>query len=408
MRGDTLQFHRLSFVPEGPDVVVGRPETGSYVVLPADGAALLRRLVDGMPADRAADWYRTTFAEPVDLDDFLRTLREVGFVRPVGAPPEPESEPVGPSDRARRLGRAAFSGPARAGYLLLIAACAALLVRHPALRPDPAMIWFTDSLVAVQVFVLLAQTPLGFLHEGYHVLALRRLGLAGGLGISNRLTYVVFETVSNGLLSVPRRRRYLPLLAGILLDLVVFSVLDVTAWFTRDADGSFSLLGRMCLCVSFTVLTRVAWQFQLHLQTDLYHVLATALNCQDLHAASTAVLGNRIRRATGRTNRLVDEEQWTERDLRVGAWYGWFVAAGYLVTLGLGVLVTVPVVVGYARRGAAGLAAGPLTAPFWDSLVSLSLIVVNMVLPALLARRKRRRDADRRPRRVAADRGVNR
>ena len=59
-----IEFHRLSFVPDGEDVVVGRVDTGSYAVLPADGAELLRRLSSGLDRYAAAEWYRTEFDVP--------------------------------------------------------------------------------------------------------------------------------------------------------------------------------------------------------------------------------------------------------------------------------------------------------------------------------------------------------
>src|ERR1700753_3519518 len=99
-------FHELTFVPEGDDVVVGRKDTGDYVVLPADGAQLLSRLVEGATPDEAAEWVEITFGDGVDMADFLEVLHEVGFVRATDAPvPVDAPRPVG----LRRLSRALFS-----------------------------------------------------------------------------------------------------------------------------------------------------------------------------------------------------------------------------------------------------------------------------------------------------------
>jgi hypothetical protein len=400
MSDHVIQFHRLSFVPDGQDVVVGRPDTGSYAVLPSDGAELLRRLAEGMSADQAADWYEGTFGEPVDLGDFLESMDDLGFLRSGGEPPAPAPVP-----RFQGLGRALFSWPAWIAYLLTAAACMYLLARNPDLRPRPAMVYFTSSLVAVQLVVLFGQTPLAFLHESFHVLALRRLGLPSKLSVSNRLTYVVFETQSSGLLSVPRNRRYLPFLAGILLDLQVFFILDLIASASRSGTG-FAFAGRLCLALSYVVAARIGWQFLLYLRTDLYYVLATALNCQDLHDASSAIFVNRIRRAFRRTARIVDEEQWTERDRRVGAWYGWFLVIGYAAAIGLFIAVFVPVVLIYIERDSSGLLSDPAGARFWNSVVSLAIIVFNIGLPIFLARRKRRVNTSRGPRPSADSSGV--
>lgn len=394
MAGVSIEFHPLSFVPEGPDVLVGRAETGSYAVLPKDGADLLRCLSSGMAVDEAAEWYERSFGEPVDVDDFLESMRELGFIRPADAPDPVEQAPP----RFQWLGRALFSVPAWIVYAGLIVSTLIALAQHADLRPTSSQIYFTGSLVTVQVVLLVGQMPLAFLHEGYHVLAGQRIGLHSRLGISNRYNYVVFETLNNGLLSVPKRKRFLPFLAGMLIDVVVVCVLDLTAALLRDGDGAIPVVGRLCLALSFSVLARLGWQLLLHLRTDLYYVLSTALNCYDLHQASRSIFFNRLRRLTGRTGKLVDETQWTDRDRKIGAWYGWLITFGFVATVFLAVFVTGPIAVTYVGRLVSGVTAGAGAWHFWDSVLSLTLFAVQFTLPVVLARRKRRRNARNKPR----------
>ena len=63
MSDTSLHFHELSFLPEGDDVLVGRPGSASYAVLPVDGGSLLERLVGGASLAEAADWYEAAFGE---------------------------------------------------------------------------------------------------------------------------------------------------------------------------------------------------------------------------------------------------------------------------------------------------------------------------------------------------------
>jgi hypothetical protein len=174
-------------------------------------------------------------------------------------------------------------------------------------------------------------------------------------------------------------------------DVVVFAILELVADATRRPDGDFSLIGRIALAFAYTVVMRFAWQFQLYMRTDLYYVFATALNCHDLHEASTALLRNRVWRLLGRTRRLVDEQQWTEHDRRVGRWYGPFIVLGVTVMLLIAVLGSAPVVVRYVQTAAHGMRQGPLHPAFWDGVLGLALVATAFVLPAYLARRKRRR-----------------
>lgn len=397
MSGTVLLIHALSYVADGDEVVVGRVDTGSYAALPADGAELLKQIAAGMPLEEAAQWYEATFHEQVDVDDFVETLRELGFVRDEADGAAEAPAPV----RFQRLGRLMLSPIAWACYAALFAAWLVVAVRHSALRPAPHQIFFTRSLILVQVVVTVAQVPLIVAHEGFHILAGRRLGLPTRLRLSNRLTYIVAETQINGLLSVPRRKRYLPFLAGMGCDVVVFSGLGLIAAATRHPDGSFPLTGRVCLALAFTVAVRFAWQFQLYLRTDLYFVFATALNCYDLHDAAKALLRNRLWRALGRRNRIVDEEQWTARDRAVGRFYGPFIVLGVGTFIALTVLVSIPVGWKYFSIAGHAITSGRVDAHFWDGAVSLLFNVWQVVTLVLLSRNKRREQSRRAPRLLA-------
>ncbi|MEV6235441.1 hypothetical protein [Lentzea sp. NPDC051838] len=385
MSSDTpVLFHDLSFVPEGDETVVGRLDTGSYAVLPADGAALLGRMADGMSPERAAEWYESEFGEPIDMDDFLETLHELGFVRT--GETVAETRPV----RFQKLGAAAFSPLAWLVYLAITVTWLVLGARHDDLLPDPHQFFFVQSALVVQVVITFGQLPLVFLHEGFHTLAGRRLGLPSKLGMSNRFMYIVFETRMNGLFSVESRKRYLPFLSGMLADVVVLGLLGLLAHVTRDASGALSLTGRVAIALGFTVVMRLIWQFQLYLRTDLYYVFSTALRCHDLHDAAVTLLRNRMWRALRRPERVVDESQWTEHDRKAGRWYGPFVLLGIVVMLGLAIFGSIPIVLQYVEIIGRNLGSGHLDLYFWDAVVSLVINVGQLALVAHLARRKRR------------------
>src|SRR3954471_13413087 len=149
-----LSFHPLTFVPDGEDVVIGRPDTDSYAVFPDSGAALLHRLRDGLSPAAGARWYEDTYGEEVDMADFLDTLRELDFVAGDGDAVDAVVDVAGERPASvswRWLGRAAFSFPAWIGYLALVTACGVALARVPALRPSPHQVFFTRSLLVIQL-----------------------------------------------------------------------------------------------------------------------------------------------------------------------------------------------------------------------------------------------------------------
>ena len=287
-----LRFHPLAFLEDGGEVVVGRSDIDSYGVFPVDGAALVRELAAGRPPGDAADWYADTYGERIDMADFVATLLELQLVRSESEPLVATTAPV----RGQRLGCALFSPPAWGLYFLLLAAAVLVCVLDDAMLPRTDNVFFTGSLVIVAVAVFAGQLALTLWHEAFHVLAGRRLGMRSRVRISRRLYFVVFETNLDGLAVVERRRRYLPILAGLLADALAVAGLTVLAYLTRD----WPVVSGLCLALAFTTLPRMAWQFYLFLRTDIYHLIATATGCVDLDTAARALIANRVNGLLGR------------------------------------------------------------------------------------------------------------
>jgi len=216
--------------------MVGRPDIDSFALFPPDGVALLRQMQAGLSPEQAAQWYEEQYNDTVDIDDFLDTLLQLGFIREGDA----DGSGTGTDERGeipfasrtvswQWLGRAAFSPVAWIIYLALFSYCIYDIVRYPILFPRYTNIFFSPSYTLVVLGVFFGQFPGLLFHEGYHMLAGRRIGLPSRLSLGHRFYYVVFETVLNGVWSVPSRYRYLPFLAGMLADGIWFSLLTILA-----------------------------------------------------------------------------------------------------------------------------------------------------------------------------------
>ena len=360
-----LRFHPLAFLEDGGEVVVGRSDIDSYGVFPTDGAALVRELAGGRPPADAADWYADTFGERVDMQDFLATLHELRLVRSEDEPEVAGTAPV----RGERLGRALFSAPAWVLYAVVLCAAVSVCVLDPGMLPRADNVFFTGSLVTVAVAVFAGQLALTVVHETFHVLAGRRLGIRSRLRISRRLYFVVMETNLDGLAVVERRRRYLPIMAGLVADTLAVSALTVLAYLTRE----WAVVSGLCLALAFTTLPRMAWQFYLFLRTDIYHLIATATGCVDLDTAARALIANRVNGLLGRRDHLRDESDWGPRDLRLARWYAPLLVIGYAWMLAMLALVLVP-----------------LLWRFWDSALLLALTLSQLAVALALALRERR------------------
>lgn len=426
MNGGRVALHRLTFVDDGDHVVVGRPDIESYAVFPIDGAALLQRLRDGSTLAEASEWYEQTYHDTVDVDDFLETLEDLGFLRD----PDTEQSAAGTSGShagtewgpdgsdlvsLRALARAVFSPAAAAFYAIVVLAALVALVRVPAVRPTPSTVFFTRSLVVVQLSLVLAELPLIFLHEFFHMLAGRRIGLPSRLSVGRRLHFVVFQTTMTTLFSVPPRRRYLPLLAGMMVDTVVFGVLVLGATADHASGGSLSTLGRLAVAMAYLTALRVAWQFLVVMETDVQHVLATALRCTGLGRTTAGYLWARIRRVArwlvGRRGDEREQPYYSPREQAVLRWFAPLTALGVMMLVGLALVTAGPVLAGLVSRIGRGLSAGFGSAGFWDALVALVLLLAQFGLLFFVSMRQlvtRLRQARRARRSSISDRSVPR
>jgi len=386
--GAPLLFHRLTYLEDRGEVIVGRADIDSYGVFPPDGAALVRELAAGRAPAAAATWYAETYDERVDIEQFVSTLRDLQLVC------DDAEQPVtaGADVRWQRLGRALFSPAAWAFYAALAAAAVLVCLRDPRLLPSPRNVFFTNYLLAVEISVFAGQLVLTAVHELFHVLAGRRLGVRSTVALSRRFYFVVLETNLDGLAIVPRSQRYLPILAGLLADFLAICALTVTAYLTRAPDGRITLVGGFCLALAFTTLPRMAWQFYLFMRTDIYVLICTVTGCNDLDACARDVIANTVNRLLGRRDRLRDESRWHPTDRRAARWYAPLIVIGYAAMLWLLVLVGLPITwrflstaVDRVLRGASA------TGPFWDSAVLLTLTVTQLAIALALAVRERHR-----------------
>jgi len=250
--------------------------------------------------------------------------------------------------------------------------------------------FFTGSILVVELVAVFGQIPWLFAHEAFHTLAVRRLGLRSTLGVSTRLYFVVFETRMSELLTLPRHKRYLCYLAGMLLDSLLICGLTLISY-VLQGSGVRGLLARLALALAFPVVIRLLYQFVLFLQTDVYYVFATALGCHDLHAATRVAIFNRLWRLVGRVDRVVDENDWTERDLRVARAYAPLMALGVCVLLSVWVFALFPVAAQGWKLLVQGLSFGGHDARFWDRSAFMALNLAQLGFLVWIGRHNRQR-----------------
>ena len=162
------------------------------------------------------------------------------------------------------------------------------MARQPDLLPRPAHLLFTGYATGVLALAVVGQLPLVLLHEAFHALAGRRLGLHSRLRLGRRLYLLVAETTLDGLVVVPRRRR-VPADPGRHARRPGRrrGALAGRGSSCGTPTGRMPLAGRICLALAFLTVLRIVWQFYFFLQTDLYQLVVTVLGCVDLHRTTS-------------------------------------------------------------------------------------------------------------------------
>jgi hypothetical protein len=220
-------------------------------------------------------------------------------------------------------------------------------------------------------------------HEGWHWLAARALGLSARFGVDRRLYFLVFETDLSQLWSVPRRRRYGPLLAGLAID----SVLLALALGVQLAGGRWPPpVSRLAAALVWLLTVRFVWQCLVFLRTDLYAVFVTATGCRDLWQVKTLLLRQAFGRLTDPdATRLARADP---RDIRVGRWFRWLHLAGLLGCAGYFWVFYRPIIAELTRWTAGGLAVGPVHPSFWGVLAVSGVVYLPAGLVLGLAARQ--------------------
>jgi hypothetical protein len=391
-----VDVHPFSRQPEGGEVVIGLPERGVFLALPPDAVEVLDLLADGHSTEEARAIHRRRYGEEADVDGLVEALAPHGFVHLRGAAPPAGGSPAAAAPAPRvlhfhftavpqRLAALLFGRAAVAGMLLVVAAGGAAWLERPHLLSGWRALVFDDAVTLQVLLLMLAALGSTFVHEMAHLVAARARGVDSRLGIGHRLWILVAETDLTGLWQVPRRRRYLPLLAGMLVDAVGLSLLLLAlsaadrGWLPLAATGF-----RFVQAVAMVYALRLLWQAFFFVRTDLYYVYATACGCKDLMGDTRRLLSGLWARLGGRPP-AAEPSHVPPREMRAVRAYAGFWLAGRLVALAVLFTVTLPVLAAYLVRIAADLAAGPAggLAAYVESLV-LALVSITFTAAGFL------------------------
>lgn len=389
----TVEFHPLVVRPDDDDpdaVVVGRPEIGEFVELPAvygDGITLMR---GGLTVAAAEERIAAEHDVEVDLAELVEALTGLGFVRSVDGDPLPDPAEDAPRSHFARLTERntswLFGLPAKLAWAAAVGAGLVTLVLRPALLPNYSDFFWSDY-VGLTVLVNTVMMSMSIsVHELMHLMAARSLGAPGRIGFGTRLHNLVVQTDVTGVWGVPRRSRYRVYLAGLAWDVLLMAALVLLVAYAGLPGSADALLQALVI----TVLMAIPFQLQVYMRTDLYFVLRELLRTRNLFddglayaryllARTSAALRRRPGAVQDPTAELPRRERLATRV------YSVFLVFGAGITLTSFALFAAPIAVVAFLRAVEGVADGFTGGSILRAMDSALLILIEGAIQALFA-----------------------
>ncbi|WP_433430560.1 hypothetical protein [Nonomuraea sp. CA-141351] len=373
---------------DGDAWILGRPDLGVFVAVPEPGAVFVTTLQEtGSIADATARATEVA-GEQVDGDDFIEGLTAAGLFEAATeqktGPDAPGRirwiEGVSPGTAARLFGRVGWSCYAAAAVGVLV-----IMVTRPDLRPSWEDAWFLPS-PGLSLFAgLLLTIAFSALHEAWHWLAGRAIGVPAVFRLSYRGIYIVFETDLTQIVAVPRNRRHGVYLAGTAVDSVILAIV-----LGLRLPGPPGVIDDLLAAAALLQITRIIWQgAALPLRSDSYALLANVLRCHNLYRATWLTTKARFLRLTAEE---ADElAAMSARDRRIASWFTLPYLAGIAIMTWVLFTIAVPLAVSLGRWAWERLGSATLGSfGFWEALFVVVYVGAELLLPVALALRERR------------------
>ena len=391
-------IRQLSRQQEGQEFIIGRADTSTFLVLPADAVEILDYLATGITIGEAQSLYQIKYNEIPDIQDLLSILEDAGFVEPIidgigkrnkGNIKEVgrlhKAEPVITRYHFNRIPQAfaqkLFSRPVLYGCSLLIGLSLFLLILEPSILPTWNALFFSQNLTLMRILLTVMNYLALFLHEMAHLVAARSVGVSSRLGIGNRLWFLVAETDMTGIWSVPREQRYLPLLAGSLLDATSAAVIVLILYAHHQQWLPLHPIAhQFSQAMLLIYLIRLLWQCFLFVRTDFYFVIANYFGCKNLMKDTEVFLRNLVVGTLKKKNRI-NQAHIPKSEMQVIRWYALIWIMGRLVAFYVFIFITLPLFWNYTLQISSILSIGYRvnSYAFVDAIV-MSIITVGPML----------------------------
>ncbi|WP_392535105.1 hypothetical protein [Nostoc sp. C117] len=372
--------------PEGDEFIIGRVDTNIFLALPSDAIELLDYLAAGKTIGQAQSFYQKKYNEVPDIEGLLEVLEENDFVNILSSRQivlSTDTKQPKQINHFTQISQSAaqklFSKKALIGCGLVILLAVVAVSLNPAIMPSYQAFVFTQNVTMMTLILTGINVIAVFLHEMAHLVAAKAVGISCQLRLSNRLWILVAETDMTGIWGVPRNQRYLPFLAGPLLDVVLTSILLLILFAQKQEWLAINPIAlQLMQAIALSYLLGLLWQCYFFVRTDFYYVIANFFRCRSLMKDTKVFLQNQIFRLL-RFSHPTDQSSIPRGEMRVIRCYAVIYVLGHIAAFWSFFFIGIPTMWNYASLLLGTLSAGYQSNPyaFTDALV-MGLLVFGI------------------------------
>jgi putative peptide zinc metalloprotease protein len=284
-----IDFSNISWRKEDQFYIVWVEGTSNFIELDENSFRAYKLLNDGNTPEKVSEALKNLYKKTYDVKNFIYELLEIGFISAI------DSIPISSVSKTKKnfafLKKQyvswIYSKPFLLLYLTFILLAFFVLLFNPKYLPSYSDFFLFENYIFNLAIFFSVGLVLIFFHELAHLIAGKVVGVDSYFSIGLRLYIPVAETNLTQLWSVPRKKRYLPFLAGMLNDTLLLSLMVFILWFIDLNPNSFllqiSAFARLTILLLYYSLI---WQFLLFIRTDIYFAISNFFRCRNLYSDS--------------------------------------------------------------------------------------------------------------------------
>lgn len=254
------------------------PVEAIYVIQKADGVKTIREIEESIKASNQVE---------VDVLDFINSLNKLGLVE-TGS--KEKSQEIKNNSWTILVGKLLFNKFTTVFYILNVLLLITLFVTNYKASVPSYKDTFVFSHVGLSLLLFfIVSWTLVFIHELAHYFSVASHNKKMKLQLSIRWLWIVVEANMNSLWLIPRKKRYIPFLAGFFWDVVILNIALILGFILEQ--GIVLSIFKMITLIQFY---KILWQFVVFLRTDFYYVIINYLGVSNLTKGSIAFLLRKI------------------------------------------------------------------------------------------------------------------